>query len=51
MYHILGFYRRFIFHIKLDEEKGELGISPAERTLNRRPFEPDPGNTGGGKEK
>jgi hypothetical protein len=32
-------------------EKGELGSSPAERTLIRRPFEPDPGNTGGGMKK
>jgi MinD-like ATPase involved in chromosome partitioning or flagellar assembly len=30
---------------------GELGYDPAEKMIERhRPFEPDPGNTGGGKE-
>ena len=31
---------------------GELGGDPAERTAERgRPLEPDPGNTGGGKDR
>ena len=38
MYSIFGFVRRFISLVKLDEEKGELGESPAERTLNVDPL-------------
>ena len=41
----------FIFYLnRIGNDKGELGSSLAERTLTRRPLEPDPGNTGGGRE-
>jgi hypothetical protein len=38
MYSIFGFVRRFIFHVKIDEGKGELGESLAERTLGVDPL-------------